>query len=136
MLLRIKNIIIWLNTILLFGYAKPVWAITKDPYQRLENVSGAAGYNVFSKPPFQTILLTIVQYLLGLLGMIFVAVILYSGFQWMTSAGNEEKITKAKSNLLNAVIGLLIIAAAYAITWFVADVLIKATIEGYYYSYP
>ena len=107
-------------------------AITTDPRQRLDSGAGQAGYDVMSKPSLQSVLIVIIKYALGLIGMIFVALILYAGYQWMTSAGNEDKITKAKSNLLNAVIGLIIIFLAYSITWFVADVLIKATVPGYY----
>jgi hypothetical protein len=69
---------------------------------------------------------------LGFIGVVFIGIILFAGFQWMTSGGSEDKIKKAKSNLLHAVIGLTIIFLAYAITWFVADVLIKATTPGYW----
>jgi hypothetical protein len=42
-----------------------------------------------------------------------------AGYQWMTAGGNEEQVAKAKKNISNAVIGLIIILAAYAITWFI-----------------
>ena len=56
---------------------------------------------------------------LGLLGIIFVILIIYSGFNWMTARGDEEKVTLAKETLTRAVIGLIIIVAAYSITYFV-----------------
>jgi hypothetical protein len=37
----------------------------------------------------------------------------------MTAGGNEEKVGKAKETLWRAVIGLIIVASAYAITYFV-----------------
>jgi ABC-type phosphate transport system auxiliary subunit len=42
-----------------------------------------------------------------------------AGFQWMTAAGNETKVEKALSMIKTAVIGLIIVLAAYAITYFI-----------------
>ncbi|MFA5359826.1 MAG: hypothetical protein WC349_02600 [Patescibacteria group bacterium] len=56
---------------------------------------------------------------LGLLGIIFLVLIIYAGFTWMTAQGEEEKVTRAKETLQRAIIGLIIIVAAYSITYFV-----------------
>ncbi len=56
---------------------------------------------------------------LGLLGIIFLVLIIYAGYNWMTAGGDEEKVTIAKNTLTRAVIGLIIIVAAYSITYFV-----------------
>jgi amino acid transporter len=56
---------------------------------------------------------------LSLLGVIFIILILIVGYNWMTAAGDEEKIKKAKDTLRRAIIGLLIVVSAYAITYFV-----------------
>jgi hypothetical protein len=77
----------------------------------------------------------IIQTLLGLLGLIAVVLILYAGFTWMTSGGNDEKIGKAKKTLISAVIGLVIILSAYAITTFVIEQLYGAT-TGQIYGTP
>ena len=61
----------------------------------------------------------ILKVVLGLLAIIFLGLTVYSGIQWMTAAGNEEAVKKAKANLKNAVIGLFIIAMSYAITYFI-----------------
>ena len=61
----------------------------------------------------------IIQAFLGLLGVIFLVLIIYAGYNWMTAQGEEEKVTKAKDTLQRAVIGLIIIIAASAITWWV-----------------
>ena len=49
--------------------------------------------------------------------------IIYAGVLWMTAAGNEGQVTKAKNIIITSVIGTVIIAAAYAITNFVFDAL-------------
>ena len=62
-------------------------------------------------------LLTIVYFIAGALAII---MIIYAGIQWITSAGDPGKATRARSTLLYSIIGLLIIVGAYAITNFVA----------------
>lgn len=56
---------------------------------------------------------------LGLLGFIFVVQTIYAGFLWMTAGGNENNVKKAKGIMTNAVIGLIIVVSAYAVTWFI-----------------
>lgn len=65
---------------------------------------------------------------LSLLGIIFMILIIYSGFLWMTARGNEENAQKAKAIMFNAVIGVAIIFTAYAITSLLIDALYGATI--------
>lgn len=72
----------------------------------------------------------VIRLLLGFLGIIAVTIILYAGFIWMTSGGNEEKISKAKSLLKNGAIGLLIILASFGIVAFIIRQLIGATSGG------
>ncbi len=58
----------------------------------------------------------VVSIALGFLGIIFFGIILYAGFNWMTAMGNTEKVDKSKDMLTGAIIGLLIILGAYALT--------------------
>lgn len=55
----------------------------------------------------------------GLLAVILVAILIYAGYQYMTSQGDPEKVQKATRTIRNAIIGLLIIAAAFAIAQFI-----------------
>ncbi len=74
-----------------------------------------------------TIIGGLVRALLGLVGIIFLVLMIYAGFLWMTSAGNEETVKKAKNMITGAVIGMIIIFAAYAITNFVFNAVIPNT---------
>lgn len=69
----------------------------------------------------------IIRTALGLLGIVALVLILYGGVVWMTSGGDEEKVSQAKKILLNAVIGLVIILSSYAIASFVISRLVDAT---------
>lgn len=60
-----------------------------------------------------------IQAVLGLLGIIFVILIIYAGFIWMTAGGDASKITKAKGIITAAITGLAIVLLSYAITFFV-----------------
>jgi len=71
--------------------------------------------------------MAIVRVLLGFLGIIAIVIILYGGFVWLTSAGNEEKVGQAKKIITAGIIGLIIIFVSYAIAEFVISELIKAT---------
>jgi hypothetical protein len=42
---------------------------------------------------------------------------------WMTAAGSEEQIKKAKQILAAAIVGLIIVLSAYAITQFIGGAL-------------
>lgn len=60
-------------------------------------------------------------------GIILVVVIVYGGFLYMTSRGNEEQIGKAQQYLTNGVIGLIILLGSYSATVFVINALVGAT---------
>lgn len=52
-------------------------------------------------------------------GTVVVAMIIYAGITMATSAGDAAKVKKAKSMLIGAVVGLIIVLLAAAITNFV-----------------
>ncbi len=54
-----------------------------------------------------------------LLALIFLVMMLYGGYNWMTAMGEEEKVTKAKDTIIASVIGVVILISGYAITTFI-----------------
>ena len=71
--------------------------------------------------------MNVVNVLLGFLGILAIIIILWGGFRWLTSGGNEEKIGEAKKIITAGIIGLVIIFTSYAIATFVITQLIQAT---------
>ena len=63
---------------------------------------------------------------LGFLAAIFLALTIYAGFRYMTAAGNEDQVKKAVAQIRDSVIGLLIVLAAWALTYFILRVLSRA----------
>ena len=82
----------------------------------------------------------IINIILGFLGIIFFALVIFAGFQYMTAAGNQEQTKKAIGLLRNAVIGLVIILISWAITRYLVITLGKAVNNSVdwktYNSYP
>lgn len=68
----------------------------------------------------------IVRAFLSLIGIIFISYTIYGGFLWMTAAGNDEKMTKAKSIIRNGIIGLIVILSAAAIYALVNQIITKS----------
>ncbi|MDO8668001.1 MAG: pilin [bacterium] len=82
---------------------------------------GGAGFN--DTATFEGIVGLVITTVMGLLGVIFLVLAVYAGFKWMTAAGNEEAVEKAKSTLTSAIIGLIVVLAAYTISRFVISIL-------------
>ena len=80
----------------------------------LDSTAGSAGYKQGDLATFAGSALGIA---LGLVGVIFFIIIIFSGFTWMTSMGNETKISTAKKMLVAGAIGLIIVLGAYVIVY-------------------
>lgn len=62
---------------------------------------------------------------LSFIGILFLLLMIYGGFTWMIARGNESDVTKAKEIIIAAIIGLIIVLAAYGITSYVGDILLN-----------
>ena len=76
---------------------------------------------LLSGTDIRIVIVKIIRAVLGLLGIITVSLIIYAGFLIMTSGGNEEKVTKGRKTMINAVVGLIVIFSAFAIVQFVIN---------------
>lgn len=61
----------------------------------------------------------VIKVFLGLLATIFIILFIISGYNWMTSNGEEKKVKAAQETIKAAIIGLIIVVAAYIVTYFV-----------------
>jgi hypothetical protein len=81
----------------------------------LEETAQTAGINRGGANPAQAVS-QIVQWVLSFIGVLFLILMIYGGVTWMTSSGNQETIKKAQQIVGSAVLGLIIVLSAYAIT--------------------
>ncbi len=84
----------------------------------------------FGTREFRSAIMSIVNILMGFLGIIALVVILLGGFTWMTAGGNEDKIASARGYIVAGIIGLVIIFASYALIIFVINSMLQATDSG------
>ncbi|MCK4745130.1 hypothetical protein KAS41_03635 [Candidatus Parcubacteria bacterium] len=92
----------------------------------LNTAGDKAGYD-YEKKDIDPIIARIIKIWLSVFGIVFLVLIIYGGFIWMTAGGSEEKVTKARQIIINSAIGLAVVMMAYAITWFVVYQLSEAT---------
>ena len=68
---------------------------------------------------------TIINVVIGVVGFVAVAFIIFGGIQYTTSAGDPGKVKKAKDTILYGIIGLVVAMLAYAIVNFVLSSVFK-----------
>ncbi len=71
----------------------------------------------------RVVAVNLINILLGVLGIIFLLLVLYGGFLWMTASGNDDQAGKGRKIIGNAIIGLIVIFVAFALTTFIFNIL-------------
>lgn len=108
----------------------PLAVFGKTWQENLGIFTGATN-GIYSTGGDETTLITwigsIIGIIIGFLGILLVLYIIWAGFLWMTDGGEGKKVEKAKKMIQQAVIGIIIIFAAYAITSFVMANLVQVT---------
>lgn len=64
----------------------------------------------------------VIRGLMGVIGSIALVMIIYGGVLWMTARGNSEQTSKAKSTVVWATLGIVLIFASYALVNFVFEI--------------
>ncbi|OGJ42129.1 hypothetical protein A3B60_00645 [Candidatus Peregrinibacteria bacterium RIFCSPLOWO2_01_FULL_39_12] len=82
-----------------------------NPTDNPEAVSGATG----GETTLRGLILTIVNYFLGFLGLLAVIMVIYGGVTYVSSAGNDEAVGKAKKIIMYALIGIVIILLSFVL---------------------
>lgn len=96
----------------------------------LGQIGESAGYSDAGDVDEDSIVIAlakIINILLGFLAVIFVILIVYAGFLWMTAGGKEEQVGTAKKILIRSLIGVIIILGSYIAAWFVMSKLSTLT---------
>jgi len=75
-----------------------------------------AGFDVKTPNQLPIIIGTVIKAALGIVGVVFLVLMVYAGYIWMIARGDESKTEKAKNTIVNCIIGVIIVVGAYAIT--------------------
>lgn len=121
-----KSLILSTVLVAVLGFVSVAFAQT-DTISEGFNVAQNIGEGALGTTDIRTIIVNVVNVALGFLGIVAVIILMYGGYLWMTSGGNQERVDSAKKTIRNAVIGLLIIIASWAIVFFAVNQLFRAT---------
>lgn len=108
-----------LTIFILSALALPLMAIA-GPFDQvaggLSETGEAAGFNPNDDgTPARDLATAFSAYATGLAGILsalFIILIIYAGWIWMTAQGNEEKATRSKKIIVGSVIGIVFVIAA------------------------
>jgi hypothetical protein len=80
----------------------------------------AYGQSSSGKPgDIRIMVVRIINVALTLLATIFFVLVVIAGFQWLTAGGNQEQAKAAMSRIKNAIIGLIITTASWAVSFYI-----------------
>ncbi len=122
-----------IKKIILIGLLAILFALPSLAYEFAEdsglNTSASeAGYDQEAEKK-EKIIANSINIVLSLIGVLFIGLMIYGGYNWMSAGGSEEKVTKAKGTIVEAMIGLIVVIAAYAISYFVLEFIIDLTLN-------
>lgn len=111
-------------TLFVVAFIVPVFLHAQEVIQPgVESVSqlGLPDGNLNNAEDLRLLIARIIRWVLGFVGLLAVGVVMYGGYLWMTSAGNQDRVSEAKTVLRNGLIGLAIIIASFAIVSFIIN---------------
>lgn len=95
----------------------------------IEGTNGLAGCSDLNSASNQNDLMKtvnqIINIVIGVIGFAAVAMTIYGGVQYTTSAGDPGKVKKAKDTIMYGIVGLVVAILAFAIVNFVLSSLTK-----------
>lgn len=96
----------------IFVFSSPVFA-------QAEELAEAGAASGLPQTDLISLIGNIMRVVLGLLGIIAVALMIYAGVTWATAGGDSEKVGRAKKIMFNGAIGVVIIASSFALVSFI-----------------
>ena len=108
------------------GFPTPASAVPRQPSSSpAANASSSGAYNVANgiyipqmglpSSTVQSVLMSLLQWLLGIVGIIALISFIISGIQYFAAAGDETRVESAKRTMTYSIIGVIIVFASYVI---------------------
>lgn len=72
----------------------------------------------------------VIGIVLSFIGLAFFVLMVYGGVIWMFARGNDQEVSRAKDLIQSAIIGLIIVLSAYALTIFVGNALTSGAVTA------
>lgn len=123
---KFKKLIASIVLVVGVGLVLPICATLAQAPKGLQAISagaktaaGGAGLVSTGSGDLMTLIGQLIGAVMGLVGVLLFGYMVYGGFKWMTAAGDTKAVGEAQSIIRNAIIGIVIIVAAYSISSYV-----------------
>jgi cytochrome bd-type quinol oxidase subunit 2 len=80
-------------------------------------VPGTQPTNLPAGGDLGVLLTRVINYFIGLAGLIAVVMLVLGGYRYLSSGGNEEQVTKAKHTILYAIVALTVLAISFSLIY-------------------
>jgi len=107
--------------VFLFAFPVASFAVINVNDTGLLNTADTAGLP--TRDDISIVTGNVINALFGFLGSLFLLLIIAGGIMWMTAAGSEDQIRKAKSMITAAIIGLAVVLLSYTIAKIIGGIL-------------
>lgn len=124
---KMKQLFISITCLTIFLSGISVSAVNLGVDKYLKPAQKAAGYADATETTFAETIGKIVQVLLSFVGIIFLILMVYAGYLWMTARGESEQVETAKKIITASLIGIVITLGAFSITAFVVPKILEST---------
>ncbi|OGH85334.1 MAG: hypothetical protein A2294_01010 [Candidatus Magasanikbacteria bacterium RIFOXYB2_FULL_38_10] len=84
------------------------------------------GLNTSENSTVEAYVTRLTGYALSLIGIIFFVLMIYGGFKWMLAKGDTKDVETAKDTITMAIIGIIVVILAYAISQFLITRIVAA----------
>lgn len=103
--------------------------LTEQFDKNLGLVAAGPGFETNISADSAGVFANLIAYVFSLVGIIFLILVIWSGLQWMSASGNEDKIGEAKKRITRAAIGLAITLSAFIISYTVYTFLFERYLD-------
>lgn len=115
------------STLFITGAFLVFWLIPEAVFAQMDGLQTVGDATGLQATDPRIIAGRLIRAFLSILGVIATVMVVYAGFLWMTAAGDEGKVEKAKKILINGVIGLIIIFSSIGIVSLVMGSILRST---------
>jgi hypothetical protein len=98
--------------------------------EKVDDVAKKGYGDDVTKTDLQSVIGAVIRAALTLVGAIFLVMMVYGGYNWMIDRGDSERVKIAKDTITRALIGIVIVMGAYAITNFITGRLAETASGG------
>ncbi len=106
---------------------KAINKLNESMHGQMDAFGQQFGADVDKTPDIRIVASRIIGVMLSIMGILILAYTMYGGYLYMTAAGNDERVTKARKIIFYGALGLGVMLMAYSITAFVYNIVQQGT---------